>query len=308
MFYVYPHYDFMKKLELDENIIVTQYKNNKSIQDISKSLGCSDMTIRNRLINNNIYIRGRNQQKVYPLEDKIFDKLIDDYFFHYFLGFYVGDGDKGKEFINKGRFSIGLRITNENESLLNDFRKILVKIKNKTDQYFETQGTAKIKKRYLYHKKAKKQYGMIQLRVGLRTLKFKLDEFGLNINKNKCFTIPKYYYKNKDKFGSFLAGLIDADGCFNFNKKLTSTKISIALGDLKSCEDLQKIIKNCYDIDTNIRKQKNFNIFFFNCNHSYKKGLINFKLYNQYIFPHIRLKTKQINVMRLIYNAKLSRN
>lgn len=147
---------------------------------------------------------------------------------------------------------------------------------------------------------------MMKLSFGLKALKLKLDEWGFNINKHKCFEIPEYYYyTNKHKFGAFLAGLIDADGCFNFNKKLTSGTLSIALGDLNSCYNLQKIIKRLYDIDSKIRREKNYNNFYFNCNHSYKKAIVNFKKYEEYIFPYIRLKTKQVKKMGKIYNGRI---
>jgi len=295
----------MKPLNLDKDKIIKLYlKDEKKMIDIAKIMGCSDVTIRKSLLKNNIKLRGRHQSKVYPLEENIFNELLNKSLFHYFLGFYVGDGNKGYEYTNKGRFEIGLKINKGNRILLNEFRTILINIKRKTKQYFEVQGSGKITTYYLFHKKANKEYGMLKLRFGLKTLKLKLDRWGLKIDKKKCFEIPKYYILNKKKFGIFLAGLIDADGCFNFKKDLTNMKLSIALGDLKSCENLKKIIKKLFDIDTNIRKQTNYNILYFNCNHSYKKGIILLKKLNKYIFPYIKLKKNQVKTTNIIYSSK----
>lgn len=294
---------YMRKLNLDENKIIKLYiQGKKGAKEISEIFGCCDGTIKNILLNHNIEFRGRHQQVVFSLEQEIFNELLNDSFFHYFLGFYVGDGCKSKGFTQKGRFRIGLKVTDKNRILLEQFRKLLVGIRQKTEQYFDTQKDSTIKTITLFHKKVNKEYKMLSLRFGLKTLKLKLDEWGLKINKKKCFTIPKYYLKNKKKFGIFLAGLIDADGWFMFNKNLTTGSITIALGDLVSCQNLQKVIKRLFDINTTIRERKKYNLLYFNSNHSYKKKLIDFKKYDTYIFPYIKLKTRQVELMRMIYN------
>lgn len=294
----------MNKLNLDEDKIIELYtQDRKGNEEISKIFGCCDVTIRNILLRHNIKLRGYHQQVVFSLEQEIFDELLCNSFFHYFLGFYVGDGCKCKDFTRKGRFRIGLKVTDKNIMLLDQFRNLLIGIRQKTKQFTSTQGDATIKTITLFHKKANKKYRMLHFRFGLKTLKLKLDEWGLKINKGKCFTIPEYYLENKKKFGMFLAGLIDADGWFMFNKNLTSGSISIALGDLVSCQNLQKVIKKSFDINTNIREQKNYNILYFNSNYSHIKKLIDIKKYNKYIFPYIRLKTRQVELMGMIYNG-----
>lgn len=294
----------MEKLTLDDKYIVGMYNDGKKIKDISKIMGCSDPVIKRILKEKKIFIRGLNQAKVYELEKHLFEGAIKNPLFHYFLGFYVGDGNKGKDYIKKGRFEIGLKINENNEKLLEEIRTFLLDLRKKTKEYTQNQGDANISKYYILRKENNKKYSMLKLRLGFKSLKISLDKWGLKIDKNKCFTIPKYYYSNKENFGIFLAGLIDADGYFNFNKRLSNCTIAIALGDLKSCYNLQKIIKKLYDIKTIIRKEKNYNLLFFNNNHSKYKSLENQNKLKRYVFPYIKLKRKQVQILEVINNGR----
>jgi len=299
----------VRKLNLNEKRIIYLYvKENKSMVAIAKRFNCSDVHIRNILIKKNINLRSYHQSKIEPLNKRKFEKLLMNKNFHYFLGFYAGDGTKGKSFLKKGRFNIGLKDTKKNKELLEKFRNILINIRSITNssEYTENQGNGKIKQRYLFHKKAKKIYKMVELSFGLQTLKFRLDMWGMNFSKHKTFTIPNYYYNNKENFGVFIAGLIDADGCFNFSNKTNSAQIFIYLEDKESMMNLKKALNDIFNLTTKYYNPKLCNFFplRFNSNNSSKEHIKKLEIMNKYIFPNLKLKKEESKKLKLIYSLK----
>lgn len=293
-----------KRKLIDIEDIKRLYSGGNSLESIGKALNCSLETVRQRLLEQGVKIR----RTINPLLVYKFNKLLQKDFFHYFLGFYTGDGNKDFHYRTKGRFSIGLADKQRNRKILKMFLDLLNNIKNITDktEYRENQVNFGLRKRILFHKKVKKEYKIIQLCFGLKTLKLRLDQWGLKLEKGKKFNLPEYYKYHKKNFGIFIAGFFDADGNINFSNKVNSASIWFYFQDKKSGERMQKFLKGIFGIDSRgyYPKYSNFYPVRIYSNHYHSRFLEHLKKINKYIFPYIKLKKREVEKLKNLYVLK----
>lgn len=211
-----------KSLKIDietENKICKLYEDGYGSPKISKILEISKPLILKILHKNNIQFKkpGEHVRK-HKFNENYFSN-IDSSEKAYWLGFISGDGCIIKNFL-----TISLSI--KDEAVINEFLKCINGENHK--RYYSINENNSLR---------------VKIDVHSRTMINDLKKH--NISNRKSFTLKLSNNIPEIFLNHYILGLIDADGCFYFNKNRNALKFSL-IGSKSSISSVQKIlIKKC---------------------------------------------------------------
>jgi hypothetical protein len=175
--------------------VLDMYDTGSTTRELALELGIDKKSILNSLREGGVNFRGKSErQRTYTVNDSIFEK-IDTHEKAYWLGFLAGDG------CNTGR--------NISISLKREDKEHLQKFGNFMGSNAPIYDTIKIDKEG-------KMFPGNRITIACQKIANDLAKLGIVQRKTFCYEFPKFL--DEQFYSSFILGLIDSDGCFNYSK------------------------------------------------------------------------------------------
>lgn len=228
---------------LNEEQIIKDYLEGKSLNELSKIIGSAPLTIRKLLVRNNITINSsnsynRNQRKSCHEVDLEYFKIINSDDKAYWLGVIVSDGT-----IQKDGYKTAL--ASKDKDLILKFKKAI-------------KSSHPITKINQFDKRTKKTYIRYIIQINSKEFTSFLIDLGITNKKSYACEFPKIEEKY---YLSFLRGLFDGDGSLS-----SHSKNSLRMSFTATKEILNKIhdlFKEKYNIEPHpiYRTSEAMNVF-----------------------------------------------
>ncbi|HOL83477.1 MAG TPA: LAGLIDADG family homing endonuclease, partial [Caldisericia bacterium] len=223
------------------------------------------------------------------------ESLIENYLFEnnndeisidlsYLIGYFLGDGS-----LSRTKNGLRVRFFDSSKELLEEIVKIIYKLTNKK---YSIQRDKRSKNSYILNIYDKE---LIEKIIDLTGVK--------PGSKSFIIRVPDYLYKcNIENIFSFLAGLIDSDGCVEKNKK----RISFSTASEKMKEDLAYVLSLLgfkFSIRERKPKNKNWNIMW----EVYMTGVDEIEKFDRTIGKYIKNNEKIIRIKNHIKTKSSSK-
>ena len=247
----------MAKLNIDENLVVEDYKNGLSSIKLAEKYGVSKKSILKILHGNNVDMKSKGDYKPsnqYPFNEHWLD-VLDCQEKFYFLGFFFADGN-----VEKDENTIRIKLQKQDRYILEKFNKLF---ESNRPLYFGE----------YYNKSYNKTQETYEMKLGSKHLKNRFGKLGIFPNKTYNIDFPKYALN--EYLSHFIRGYFDGDGnitVFGSNKKgesranITITGNPVFIGKMKDIiEEKLNVYINFYDKNTyanlKIERQKDVKKF-----------------------------------------------
>jgi len=199
-----------EKYSISKKLIEREYfNNNKSQEEIAKSLGISQWVISNRMREYGLKPRERTWKigmRKYSVDDYFFEEINHEN--AWVLGWLASDG-----FVNEdgNSLSFGIKVSKKDSDIIKKIKELL--------QYNGKTYNVKCKL-----KKTGKEYEQLHLKITSKKIVSRLREFGIVKNKTNKLDFPKLISETNDEeiIKNFIQGVFEGDGSVLFDEKTSS--------------------------------------------------------------------------------------
>jgi len=215
----------------EEHNVIKLYQSGLSCQKISKLYKCSQATIANYLVKNNIARRSNliNSRRLNINKD--FFKDIDQEKKAYLLGFIFADGS-----ISKSKYYLALALAEKDKEIIDLLQESIYPDKQPTLSYRTIKNKKGLSKRY------------VKLSISSKEICTDLINLGCFPNKTLKVRFPKI---RKNLYRHFIRGYFDGDGTITFARNRPFVNI---IGNIEFLKPIQNILKQ----EIAIKKKKIF--------------------------------------------------
>lgn len=233
----------MAKLNIDENLVVEDYKNGLSSIKIAEKYSVSKQSVLRILHKNNIGMKSKGDYKPYnqyPFNEHWLD-VLDCQEKFYFLGFFFADGN-----IRKDENTMKIKLQVQDKYILEKFNELF---ESNRPLYFGD----------YYNETYNQTQESYEMRLGSKHLKNRFEELGVFPNKTYSIDFPDYVLN--EYLHHFIRGYFDGDGnvaVFGKNKKGEPRANITIVGNPVFIEKMKDILEEKLNIYINFYDKKTY--------------------------------------------------